>query len=187
MVYQKLTGTVCVKEREFQSEFSTMIHHSGYFYARSVGQVGIEQIQIFVSPFTSNMLTRPLNEANAPLVYELQGNHIGNVRFGSDNKEGEWRTWDLRKVVICVKRFSNGMSIRFEIGTERGACTFQGSIDESTIGKLLPVDYWFMVFVPIDILQEFLRGESEKWIEPDSLNAKFIESLTTAGLKPYIS
>lgn len=88
-----------------------------------------------VHPFAADMLLRLPIESNLPLVYELEGNHTGSVRFGSDNKDGEWRTWKLRKVLIIVARFSDGMSIRFEISTDRGACTFQGGIDGIIIGS----------------------------------------------------
>jgi len=183
----KLTGTICVNEQEFQFEFATKIHQSGYIDAYSKKQGAIDQIQVYLWPFTTHMLMRALVEPKAsPIVYELQGNRIGTMWYGSGNKEGVCSIWHLIKARISVSYFSNGMSIRFEIGTDRGASTYQGSRDETTIGTLAPADYWFMVFVPIDILQEFLRGEPEsKFVDQDSRIKKFVESLHTAGLEPH--
>ncbi|MFZ3194396.1 MAG: hypothetical protein WA154_14485 [Moraxellaceae bacterium] len=162
MVDQKLTGTVCIEDRELQSEFSVKIYPSGYFYARSESQRDIEQIQLFVRPFTANMLMQPSSKTSDPVIYELKGNHIGHVRFGSDNKEGEWRVWNLEKVIICIEHFADGIAIKFEVSTDHGAYTFQGNIDESTAGTVSPVNYWFKVFLPTDILEKILCGDAEK-------------------------
>lgn len=189
-----LAGVICIDGQELQSEFSTMIHQSGYFYARSEAQSGISQIQIHIRPFTSQMLIwntfmlvwHPIEPEN-PSTYELRGNRIGHVRFGRDNADGAWRTWNLNKALINATRFTDGVSIKFEIVTDSGAWTSEGSIDKNTIGTLAPVEYWFEVFVPIDILQEFLRGEREEWKDPDNLFKGFVDSLPKSGLKTYAS
>jgi hypothetical protein len=185
MKLHSLTGIIYINGQELQSEFSTMIHQSGYFYARSEAKLGISQIQIHVRPFTAHMLIQHPIEPETSLVYELQGNRIGHVRFGSDNADGAWRTWDLSKAFINVTRFTNGLSIRFEICTIRGAWTSEGSIDKNTIGTVAPVDYWFELFVPKNTLEEFLRGEHEEWINPNDLHKKFVDLLSSSGLKTY--
>lgn len=182
-----LAGVICIDGQELQSEFSTMIHQSGYFYARSEAQSGISQNQIHIRPFTSQMLVWHPSEPENALFYELRGNRIGHVRFGSDNADGAWRTWNLSRALINATRFTDGVSIKFEIGTDSGAWTSEGAINKNTIGTLAPVDYWFEVFVPINILQEFLRGEHEEWIDPDNLLKKFVDSLRKSGLKTYAS
>jgi hypothetical protein len=133
------------------------------------------------------MLTRHPIEPDSPLIYELRGNHIGHVRFGSDNADGAWRTWDLNKALITASRFTDGVSIKFEISTDRGAWTASGAVDKKTIGTLAAVNYWFEVFVPINSLREFLRGEHEDWINPDDFLEKFIDSLHKSLVQPSCS
>ena len=164
MVGQKLTGTICIEDRELQSEFSVIIQKSGYFYARSESQNGVEQIQLRLHPFTTNMLMQPPSKTSNPVVYELtrEGDGIGHVRFGSDNKEGEWRVWNLKKVIIYIEHFADGLGIRFEVNTEHGAYTYQGGVDEATVGTISPVNYWFRVFISTDIFEKFLSEDAEK-------------------------
>ena len=185
MKWHKFTGVICINGHELQTEFSTMIHQSGYFYARSEAQSGVSQIQIFVRPFTTHMLTQHPIEADNPLVYELRGNRIGHLRSGSDNADGAWRTWDLNKVIVNAAWFADGVNVKFEIGTDSGAWTSLGAIDKTTSGTLAPFDYWFEMFAPISNLQEFLRGEHEEWIDQEDRIKKFVDSLHNFGLKPY--
>lgn len=185
MKSHKVSGIICIDGQVLKTEFSTMIHKSGYFYARSEAKDGISQIQINVRPFTANMLMRQPIELDSPLIYELRGSNIGHLRFGSDNPDGAWRTWDLSKAIIKATQFANGIILRFEIGTNLGAWTLEGVIDNNTIATVTPVDYWFELFVPIDVLHDFLRSEQEEWFNPDDFLKKYINSLRDSGLKAY--
>lgn len=177
MNWHKLSGSIRVGNQEIITTLSTMIHKSGYFYARSEAQNGISQIKIFVYPFTPQMVTRESIVPGVPTIYELGGTDIGHVRCGSDNADGAWRTWSLRSVTIAVVHYRNGANIKFKVLCNRGAWTSMGSVDPTTEGTVEPFDYEFEVFAEIEDLATFLVTEHEDWIEPTAFIKKFIERL----------
>ena len=175
-----LTGVLSLEGRKIPSDFTAMIHRAGYLYARSPGHPGVAPIQVHIQPFTAHQLLGNHGDPFGPLHCELRGNQVGHVRFGADNPDGEWRTWDLTQVVVDAAWFADGLSLQLELTTERGAWTSRGATNPATLGTLAPLACGFTLFVPLATLPVFLRGEQEDWVDPELRIRKFCEALISS-------
>ena len=78
--------------------------------------------------------------------------------------------------------FADGLSLQFELITERGAWTSRGATNPAALGTLAPQAHGFTLWVPLATLPLFLRGEQEDWVDPELRIKKFCEALISSRL-----
>lgn len=183
MKRHSLSGSIQMHGEVYQTVFSTYMHKSGYLYARSEAQKGLQQIQIYLHPFPQALVVQYPAVLDVDRKFDFSGDDLGFVRLGSDNAEGVWSVWKLRLVRMCLRWRASGLILEFEVDTGRGSWTEKGAVEPAGEGRLDPISYAFKMLVPAKELKDFLRGQQYSELDTDRGVDQFLDSLVRAGLQ----
>ena len=130
-----------------------------------------------IRPFCKEMVMNWLCEPEKGIFYDLAGTRIGEWGHPAYGKEGNYKSWDIRRVLINNYYFRNGVLLRIEGETEEGCSGAVSFPDEFSL--ILPgFQFAVSVFLPLEKLQDILGST-------DHLYGHFRKALARFDLPDY--